>query len=29
MDEEAQRAVADPLAIMKHDETENNGRDQV
>jgi len=29
MDEEAQTAVADPLAIMKRDETENNGRDQV
>jgi len=29
MDEEAQRAVADLLAIMKRDETENNGRDQV
>jgi len=29
MDEEAQRAVADPLAIMKRDETENSGRDQV
>jgi len=29
MDEEAQSAVADPLAIMKRDETENNGRGQV
>jgi len=29
MGEEAQRPVADPLAIMKRDETENNGRGHV
>ena len=29
MDEEAQRAVADLLAITERDEIENNGQDQV